>query len=1131
MIRSCAVMTTLMIVALSSPCVAFPTDTLLAGYSRTLVGSVIEYSSSQPDANSALLVRSLDSANAMEWETVPLPASFAGDSATFVWLFGLNGNLETRPFHMFVNGSYLLTFQRLENTAATTWSAVASDGSALRFRRTLVDKNNDYFGYAFLTVPASRLTPGMPLRIRVQGESVGSRTWYMTFQHRLRDTIIVSPQDALLRDGSAGAQPIYVDITRLLQAGNVTVQPPHGEKVSSRLQFGFNRIIVKVPGVEKARQDTLHVILDAAKSQDLSYLQKPVRRWTVYMVQHAHTDIGYTRAQTEILPEHMRYIDYALDYCDQTDSLPDDARFRWTCEASWPVARYVQCRPPEQVSRLIKRIKEGRIEVTAMMFNMSELPDENQYVTFLKPLEHFKNLGIPVRTAMQDDVTGAAWCLVDDFHDLGIHYLTMGINPDRALRPFDVPTSFWWESPSGNRLLVYRSDHYMTGNFMGIEQGRLAIVEPAMFAYLQGMEQHHYPFDRIAVQYSGYYTDNSPPSTAGCRVIEAWNEKYLWPHLRNATDGEFPAYVEHEHASTLPRIRAAWPDWWTDGTASAPRETAAARQTQADMIVNEGLMAMARLSGAGLPSNAAQENDGINDQLLFYDEHTFGSAESISDPLVQNSEVQWSEKRAYVWDAVKRSAILRECGLGLLQQKAPQLSLPSIAVYNTLSWKRSGRVVAYIDNQILPPDHRFALQDSAGHDIMVQPLSRRADGTYWAIWAENVPALGFTTYVIDTSKGHVHGSATTPILSTSTYTMEDRYYNIAVDLAKGGITSVYDLRSKTELIDSTSQWAAGQIIRETLTDREQLQQYKLVGYKRSTLSNVRFENLVTGPIWTSLSFSGESEGCYGPHGVVVEVRIYHEEPRIELLVTAMKRPITDPESYYVAFPFAMPHATLCYDAQGGVVVPGVTQISGSASDWQTVQNFAAVRSNASQIVLGSDACPLFQFGDINTGKFQRVAHVERPFIFAWPMNNYWTTNFVAEEDGELRWEYYLTSSSDTSLAFATEFGWASRIPMVARVLPAGAGSGHRCTTSLLGALPRNILLVSARPSTDDTGVILQLREVEGKPTDVPLATLRGTSHVQSFATVNALGEREGPLEEKAVFRGYETKFLEMRIGR
>ena len=64
----------------------------------------------------------------------------------------------------------------------------------------------------------------------------------------------------------------------------------------------------------------------------------PPKQWTVYLTQHTHTDIGYTRPQTEILPESLRFLDYALDYCDLTDDYPDDAKFRWTCETFWAVA-------------------------------------------------------------------------------------------------------------------------------------------------------------------------------------------------------------------------------------------------------------------------------------------------------------------------------------------------------------------------------------------------------------------------------------------------------------------------------------------------------------------------------------------------------------------------------------------------------------------------------------------------------------------------------------------------------------------------------------------------------------------------------------------------------------------------
>lgn len=90
-------------------------------------------------------------------------------------------------------------------------------------------------------------------------------------------------------------------------------------------------------------------------------------KWKIKLIQHTHTDIGHTRSQTEILAEHLRYIDYALDYCDATDKYPENAKFRWTCEASWPVDEYLKCRPAGQIERLTRRIKEGRIEVTGII--------------------------------------------------------------------------------------------------------------------------------------------------------------------------------------------------------------------------------------------------------------------------------------------------------------------------------------------------------------------------------------------------------------------------------------------------------------------------------------------------------------------------------------------------------------------------------------------------------------------------------------------------------------------------------------------------------------------------------------------------------------------------------------------
>ena len=69
-------------------------------------------------------------------------------------------------------------------------------------------------------------------------------------------------------------------------------------------------------------------------------------------------------------------------------------------------------------------------------------------------------------------------------------------------------------------------------------------------------------------------------------------------------------------------------------------------------------------------------------------------------------------------------------------------------VYNTLNWTYSGLAKAYIDHQILPRDKAFEIVDAQGNPVPAQPGEVRSDGTYWNIYAKDVPALGFTRYYI-----------------------------------------------------------------------------------------------------------------------------------------------------------------------------------------------------------------------------------------------------------------------------------------------------------------------------------------------------------------------------------------------
>ena len=848
------------------------------------------------------------------------------------------------------------------------------------------------------------------------------------------------------------------------------------------------------------------------------------RKWSVYLVQHTHTDIGYTRAQTEILREHLRYIDYALDFCDLTDNYPDDAKFRWTCEISWAVREYLKRRPPGQIERLKRRVSEGRIEVTGMFLNMSEIADENSLAASLQPLRDMQSVfGKSIRTAMQNDVNGAAWCLPDYCSGVGVRYLVMGINKTRSILPFDRPTPFWWESPSGKRLLAFRADHYMTGNSWNVQEGKVEVTEPGLAEYLNNLAGSGYPFDRIGVQFSGYFTDNSPPARKECDLVRSWNEAYAWPKLRIATVGEFLDYVEKNHASELPVHRQAWPDWWTDGFGSAARETAASRETHAGMQINEGLLAMAAALRARPNEGWAGRATAIQEALLFYDEHTFGAAESISDPGAENSMVQWGEKSSYAWEAVKSSALLREEAMGLLQSLVPRSASPTVAVFNTLGRARSGLVQTFIDHEILPMDRRFRIVDlESREEVPAQHLGGRAEGSYWGIWTKNVPPLGFRTYRIEVLQ---EALSNTPESSRPSGILENAFYRLRVSPQTGAVTSLRDKETGGELVDASAPWQLGQFIYERMDDREEFNRPSFKNknpFRRTTLRKVQIVETADGPVWKSLKLKAEADGCMEQGGVQLEIRLFNTDKRIEFHYDIRKAAVRAPESVYVAFPFNAPGARVYYEAQGGTALPGEGQLPGSSSDWQTVQSYLAVRNDAGQILLSCTQAPLVQLGDINLGKWQPATHVDKPHIYSWVMNNYWFTNFRVEQEGEFRWVYSLTSVKDKSNSVAAHFGHESYVPLVARVLTAGTSEAARAMLSALQISAPNLALISARPARDGDGIVLHLREVEGQPAVAEFPA--GTSAVE----VNVLEEPLREAGNAARFAPLETKFVKVR---
>jgi alpha-mannosidase len=942
-------------------------------------------------------------------------------------------------------------------------------------------------------------------------------------QTRVENKVLFKNAPVLFKEGNRMCQQVVVSC-KTDKAGELVVKESGKEVLKSNIKKGDNTFLITIPAVNREKKTTFTATIGEGVPVSSKFTITPPKKWEIYLVQHSHTDIGYTRPQSEILAEHQRYIDYALDYCDKTDNFPENARFRWTCESAWVVKEYLKTRPSSQIERLKKRISEGRIEVTGMFCNMAETSDENLMTDFLRPLQAISDAGIPVKTVMQNDVNGIAWCMPDYFKNTGVKYLNMGINETRSILPFDLPTCFWWKSPSGEKLLSFRADHYMTGNFMGIESQ--AIKPERLLGHLADLDAKKYPFDKIAVQYSGYFTDNAPPSTAGCQLVKDWNDKYEYPKLKLTVVSEFFEYVEKNYADRLPVMQKAWLDWWTDGAGSASRETAEVRKMQNMKQVDEGLFAMVSIMGGEQNPELAAEIDHIAENAIFYDEHTFGADESIDHPYSENTVHQWLQKGAYAWEAVKMQTLLHEEALARYQPFLKKADFPVIHVINSLGWKRSGNVKLFVDFEVLPVNKRTRITDlSNGTEVMAQLIHKRAEGAYWEMEVKDIPALGVKTLKIEV----LDQPAPVESPSTVTETLENQFYRLQVDKSSGALNSLYDKELKLELIDPQNPWKIGQVIHETLPKRDQYMP------AHTSVSNIKVENGTKGNVWESIKIKADIAGMEkgtdnAPKGLDMEIRLYKNTKKIELRYTAHKLIITDPEALYVAFPFSLSGSRIVFETIGGTLTQG-DQIPGSSSDWNVAQNFVAVRSKDAQIVIVSDEIPLWQFSGFNMGKFERYPKQGKPWLYSWIMNNYWFTNFRAYQEGGFTWTYQLTSSADTSNTFATKFGWGERNIFPTRTFTAGKPElKNTVSQSLKIEGDSNVLLVNSRPTTDGKNAVkLHFRELDGKKGEISVASLVQGREIKTINIVNAIGKRISSCTSSINFEPFEVKFIEIQF--
>jgi alpha-mannosidase len=137
---------------------------------------------------------------------------------------------------------------------------------------------------------------------------------------------------------------------------------------------------------------------------------------------------------------------------------------------------------------------------------------------------------------------------------------------------------------------------------------------------------------------------------------------------------------------------------------------------------------------------------------------------------------------------------------------------------------------------------------------------------------------------------------------------------------------------------------------------------------------------------------------------------------------------------HIAFPFAVPNGQVRYDVAGAVVRPGEDQLPGSCKNFFSVNSWVDVSAADYGITLATPDIPLAEFGQMTAEQPWRTDVASGTAVYSYVLNNYWHTNFRADQSGMIDFHYALKPHGPFDATNASNFGQDQREPLI--VVPA-----------------------------------------------------------------------------------------------
>ena len=820
----------------------------------------------------------------------------------------------------------------------------------------------------------------------------------------------------------------------------------------------------------------------------------------IILVQHTHTDIGYTGLHHEVTVQHIRHIRSALDHCQKDD------RFRWTIETGWTLESFLTVATPSEKDCLLKYIHNGQIELTGLydqpflqLCNLEELCASLELTSRL-----IKGMPAAAETALVTDVGGLSYNFPQILNYYNIRNCVIAPNNWRLMFAFtNLPRLFRLTGPDGSNILLYLigNDTRNTALEMSPSQYGYGVVyflwpmlneidgkEPKTeenieipFLHYKGREgidtllerlaYDQYPYDTLLLQVA---TDNVGPFDRLLEAIDEWNDRYGDPEIVLGTTKDFFQDIEQRYGNSIQSIQGEITCPWTEHAITSAGVTG--RYREARRRLN---------TWAALDYCRQKQSDlapiwwAVMKNIVLYSDHCwalsmFGWYKMLAqygsfwDEAFDKARDSWQSKARYAEDAL--SLVRREQDIQTIEISVGDIDFPEkITVFNPHSFVYNGMVRF----ESCHPEIELVRND--GSRLPVE--SRKVNPARWyfhKVWLDKLDPYAIEVFEVRTKIQKCEMECV-----CVDWTLKSPSATVVVSSQTGGILSFQTLGQQGEWVD-TSYGHLNEIhyfrvegISDSIT---RCGMKEGVNHIRIPVHKTRKVGSADGVLSTSMMV--ERYLISGEYTIIIETQYLLDGTGLRINNRVRKIHALDKEACYFAFPLRMSDPyRFDIEQQGQVTHFPEERLPGSSNHNLGIQDFVSVSDENSQVVLTTMQATIAALGKPTYYHYGLdFPAIEHPAVFFYAFNNLWNTNCALHQDGDLVFEFHV-SCFEGEYSPVTAYHASRQATQPPRVF---AGDTHgkgfvSDNTNLIRLSTDQVIVESIRP--EDTGT-WQLRLAE-----------------------------------------------------